>query len=64
MHDTLVDQLCEELSAYQIACERDVASVLVSYLELVIEKNKVLNLTRITTRETPLPCTSLIPSCP
>ena len=49
MHDTLVNQLCEELSAYQIACERDVASVLVSYLELVIEKNKVLNLTRITT---------------
>lgn len=49
MHETLVNQLCDELSAYQIACERDVASVLVSYLELVIEKNKVLNLTRITT---------------
>lgn len=49
MHDALVDQLCEELLAYQIPCGRDAASTLVSYLELVIEKNKVLNLTRITT---------------
>lgn len=44
----LVDRLLSELSGYGISLERDKAEVLVSYLELVIEKNKTLNLTRIT----------------
>lgn len=47
----LVDQLLSELSSYGISLEREKAEVLVSYLELVIEKNKTLNLTRITNPE-------------
>lgn len=49
MHDQLVTQLRSELDGYQIECDQEKADLLVSYLELVIEKNKVLNLTRITT---------------
>lgn len=44
----LVCQLRKELSEYGIDCDQDAACLLVSYLELVIEKNKVMNLTRIT----------------
>lgn len=47
----LVDQLLSDLSGYGISLEREKAEVLVSYLELVIEKNKTLNLTRITNLE-------------
>lgn len=43
----LVGQLLGELSGYGIACSEDAARTLVSYLDLVIEKNKVVNLTRI-----------------
>lgn len=51
MDRALVDQLLSELSDYGISLEREKAEVLVSYLELVIEKNKTLNLTRITNPE-------------
>ena len=44
----LVYQLRKELSDYGINCEEDNARLLVSYLDLVFEKNKFVNLTRIT----------------
>lgn len=47
----LVDQLLSELYGYGISLEREKAEVLVSYLEMVVEKNKTLNLTRITNPE-------------
>ncbi len=43
----LVQQLCEELATYGISCSEEQGRLLVSYLDLVIEKNKVVNLTRI-----------------
>ena len=42
------DQLISELSSYGIVITNEQADTLVSYLQLVIEKNKVINLTRIT----------------
>lgn len=47
----LVEQLLGELSDYGIACSEEQARTLVSYLELVIEKNRVMNLTRISEPE-------------
>lgn len=44
---TLVQQLVFELSEYGIPCSKIQASTLVEYLNLVIEKNKTINLTRI-----------------
>lgn len=44
----LTSQLIEELSIYRIECSHEKAEILVEYLRLVIEKNKQLNLTRIT----------------
>lgn len=44
----LVEQLIDELSQFGISLTREQAQMLVSYLGLVIEKNKVVNLTRIT----------------
>ena len=41
------DQLIDELSSLWIDCSLDQASMMVKHLELVIEKNKVVNLTRI-----------------
>ncbi|MDO4429123.1 MAG: 16S rRNA (guanine(527)-N(7))-methyltransferase RsmG [Atopobiaceae bacterium] len=43
----LVQQLRDELVAYGIPCSEEQGGLLVSYLNLVIEKNKVVNLTRI-----------------
>ena len=43
----LVQQLRDELAAYGIPCSEEQGGLLVSYLNLVIEKNKVVNLTRI-----------------
>ena len=40
--------LCEVLSTYGINISNELAGLLLRHLELVIEKNKVLNLTRIT----------------
>lgn len=48
MSESLEKQLIEELSGFGIDVTGDQAHVLVAYLNLVIEKNKVLNLTRIT----------------
>lgn len=42
------DQFVSELSGYGIVVTTEQADKLVSYLQLVIEKNKVVNLTRIT----------------
>ena len=44
----LVEQLIDELSQFGISLMQEQARTLVSYLGLVIEKNKVMNLTRIT----------------
>lgn len=44
----LVEQLIDELSQFGISLTQEQAQMLVSYLGLVIEKNKVVNLTRIT----------------
>lgn len=41
-------QVIEELSTYGIACSEQQARLLIKHLSLVIEKNKVVNLTRIT----------------
>lgn len=46
-HAELMKQLVEELSIFKIECSEDQADLLIRDLELVIEKNKVLNLTRI-----------------
>lgn len=43
----LVQQLRKELATYGIPCSEEQGDLLVSYLDLVIEKNKVVNLTRI-----------------
>ena len=48
MPEELEQQLCDELSTFDISISDDQASLLVSYLNLVIEKNEVINLTRIT----------------
>lgn len=46
--EVLVNQLMDELSLFGIVCSHEQATTLVGYLDLVLEKNKVLNLTRIT----------------
>lgn len=48
MDESLVGQLLGELESYGIACDEKSARLMVSHLSLLIEKNKVLNLTRIT----------------
>lgn len=48
MDEHLVEQLIDELSQFGISLTQEQARTLVSYLGLVIEKNKVMNLTRIT----------------
>ena len=48
MDEHLVEQLIDELSQFGISLTQEQAQMLVSYLGLVIEKNKVVNLTRIT----------------
>lgn len=48
MDEHLVAQLIDELSQFGISLTQEQAQTLVSYLGLVIEKNKVVNLTRIT----------------
>lgn len=48
---TLEMQLLSELSSYGICCSPRQASLLIHHLHLVIEKNKVMNLTRITEPE-------------
>lgn len=45
------EQLVSELAEYGIVITTEKADLLVSYLRLVIEKNKVVNLTRITDPE-------------
>lgn len=45
------EQLVSELAEYGIVITTEKADLLVSYLQLVIEKNKVVNLTRITDPE-------------
>lgn len=47
MQTNLMRQLGSELSDYDIPCSDDQLSLLVRHLLLVIEKNKVVNLTRI-----------------
>lgn len=44
---TLVTQVMSELGSFGIDCSEDKATKLVGHLELLIEKNKVVNLTRI-----------------
>ncbi|WP_204792808.1 16S rRNA (guanine(527)-N(7))-methyltransferase RsmG [Olsenella profusa] len=48
MHDALIAQLVEELAVFGIRCKKEQAELMVRHLELLIEKNKVVNLTRIT----------------
>ena len=48
MNEAFEKQLIEELAVFGIELSADQARTLVSYLMLVIEKNKVVNLTRIT----------------
>lgn len=45
---TLEQRLIDELSGFGIACTPERAALLIRHLLLVIEKNKVVNLTRIT----------------
>lgn len=47
MKRELVDQLLSELASFGLECSQDQAELMVGHLELLIEKNKVLNLTRI-----------------
>ena len=46
-HQDLMEQVIEELSIFNIDCTDAQADLLIKDLELVIEKNKVVNLTRI-----------------
>lgn len=46
-HQDLMEQVIEELSIFNIDCIDAQADLLIKDLELVIEKNKVVNLTRI-----------------
>ena len=46
-HQDLMEQVIEELSIFNIECSEAQAELLIKDLELVIEKNKVVNLTRI-----------------
>lgn len=48
MREKLRAQVRDEVSAYGIHCDMDAADLLVRHLELVIEKNRITNLTRIT----------------
>lgn len=48
MDSRLYERLCEELSSFNITCDERQVNLLLKHLSLVIEKNKVLNLTRIT----------------
>lgn len=47
MEDQLVEQLMGELASFGISCDQGRAELMVRHLMLVIEKNKVMNLTRI-----------------
>ena len=49
--DKLDVQVISELGSYGIPCSEDAAELLVCHLSLVIEKNKAVNLTRITDPE-------------
>ena len=44
-------QLQDQLAQYGISCADEQAALLLHHLDLVIEKNKVVNLTRITNKE-------------
>lgn len=46
--EVLREQVREELADFGISCTEEQARLLVAHLSLVIEKNKVVNLTRIT----------------
>lgn len=48
MEETLVDELRDLMAEVGLECDEAVATLLVRHLLLVIEKNKVVNLTRIT----------------
>lgn len=48
VYASLVDQVVDELALYGIECGSSQAQLMVDHLGLVIEKNKVVNLTRIT----------------
>lgn len=48
MNEGLVQQLISELDDFGIVCELSQARLMIRHLELLIEKNKVVNLTRIT----------------
>ena len=48
MEETLVVQLLDEIASYGIACDEAAARRMIRHLLLVIEKNRVVNLTRIT----------------
>lgn len=48
MEETLVNELHELMAEVGLECDETVAELLVRHLLLVIEKNKVVNLTRIT----------------
>lgn len=47
--DEAVEQLVSELKQMGLACPKNKARKMIRHLELVIEKNKVMNLTRIVT---------------
>ena len=51
MNEQLVRCLLDELSGFDISVTQHQAELLVTYLDLVIQKNKVVNLTRITNPE-------------
>lgn len=48
MNQALQDQLRSELDGFGIPCDERTAKTLLAHLDLVIEKNRVMNLTRIT----------------
>lgn len=48
MTDDLVQQLIDELADFGISCDQLQAQLMIRHLELLIERNKVVNLTRIT----------------
>lgn len=48
MTNSLVQQLIDELDSFGIACGSSQAQLMIRHLDLLIKKNKVTNLTRIT----------------
>lgn len=48
MRESLIEQLTNELASFGISCDERATDLLVRHLELVIEKNQTVNLTRIT----------------